>query len=362
MGYDIIDKLLCIGLFMVEKLQKILNATVDNRGVFGSVVKVSSPEITWMGSAGNMNLKTPFFIASTTKLYTAAIIFQLCFEKKMDLEDRIANYIDSNVLDDLHVLDDKEYSHEITIKQLLSHTSGIADYFEQKNESGDVLANQIKAGIDLSWSFEELLTWTKGMPSKFRPGEESQAFYSDTNYQLLGYIIEKVTGLSFDENLMQRVVEPLSLSHTYMFRDIDDTKPIDMYCQHRQLHIPKAMSSFGCDGGIVSNVDELMTYIKAFYDGTLFPKSYIEDSNQWNKLFFPLEYGMGMMRFKLPRIFTPFNVLPELIGHSGTSGAFAFYAPEKELFIVGTVNQSDKPGRAYKLLTKLATLTYKKQI
>jgi D-alanyl-D-alanine carboxypeptidase len=56
------------------------------------------------------------------------------------------------------------------------------------------------------------------------------------------------------------------------------------------------------------------------------------------------------MRLKLPRIFSPFKPVPELIGHSGISGAFAFYCPENDMHITGTVNQIHDPGLSYRLM------------
>jgi hypothetical protein len=61
------------------------------------------------------------------------------------------------------------------------------------------------------------------------------------------------------------------------------------------------------------------------------------------------------MRFRLPRIFSPFQAQPELIGHSGLSGAFAFYAPAKRTFITGTVNQLAYPDTSFRLMLKLTS-------
>ena len=75
---------------------------------------------------------------------------------------------------------------------------------------------------------------------------------------------------------------------------------------------------------------------------------------RWNPLFFPLQYGTGLMRFKLPRAMTLFRATPELIGHSGSSGSFAFYAPQDQVYIAGTFNQFDKPSRPFNFMLKVA--------
>lgn len=105
------------------------------------------------------------------------------------------------------------------------------------------------------------------------------------------------------------------------------------------MDIPKAMSSFGPDGGIVSTVHEGLTFLRAFLDGTLFPEHYLEEMKQWKGIFFPLQYGHGLMRFKLPRIFSPFKPSPELIGHSGASASFLFHCPDEDLYLADTLNQ-----------------------
>jgi len=130
----------------------------------------------------------------------------------------------------------------------------------------------------------------------------------------------------------------LQLKDTYLCDDSSDTKPVPLYYKTRPLRIPLAITSSGPDGGIVSTAKESMIFLRAFYNGQLFPKEYISELTIWNKIFFPLEYGIGVARFKLPRIFSPFKPIPELIGHSGLSGAFAYYCPEKDLHLTGTVN------------------------
>jgi hypothetical protein len=74
---------------------------------------------------------------------------------------------------------------------------------------------------------------------------------------------------------------------------------------------------------------------------------------QWNKIFFPLQSGVGIHRFKLPWFFDPAGMTPELIGHSGLSGAMAYYSEKDKLFIVGTVNQVAYPSTSFNTAVKL---------
>jgi CubicO group peptidase (beta-lactamase class C family) len=187
------------------------------------------------------------------------------------------------------------------------------------------------------------------MEPGFAPGKEGEGLYSDTNFQLLGMIIENVTGISISGAYEERIFEPLGLNQTYLYLDEYDTRPKKMYYKKEELHIPKAMTSFKADGGIVSTVDESMTFIKAFVNGGLFDEKHIEDGAVFNKIFYPNEYGIGYMRYKLPDFYN----VPYFIGHSGLSGGFAWYCPEKDAYITGTVNQLNKPGTSYRMIIKM---------
>lgn len=110
------------------------------------------------------------------------------------------------------------------------------------------------------------------------------------------------------------------------------------------------MSSFKSDGGIVSTSEENMVFLTSFFEGSIFSKTHINIETDWNKIYSPFKYGNGLMKFNYPGV-------PELIGHAGASGSFAYYVPSMDMYVAGTVNQIDKPQLTYKLLAKLlATL------
>ena len=215
------------------------------------------------------------------------------------------------------------------------------------------MKSQLISGNDIYWDFQQAVDRSKKMTPLFEPSKPDKAHYSDTNYQLLGRIIENQYSNQLEEILQKEICNGLELSQTYLYADISDDKPKNLYFKSNQLNLPKAMTSFVADGGIVSTSKELMIFLKAFITGKLFPKSYLKEISQWNRIFFPLESGIGIYRFKTPWYFSPFKRIPELIGHSGLSGAFAFYAPEINTYLTGTVNQIHNPGNSYKLMIKV---------
>ena len=337
----------------IEILQSILNKSVDNKNVFGTSFCIMHKLDLWCGASGNMNTDSLYFIASTTKLYVTAIILHLKSKGVLDLDDKISKYLDATVLKGLHTLNGKDYSSEISIKNLLAHTSGIPDYFQQKNKEGKSFESELIRGNDQFWTFEQVVDYSKQLKPLFVPDAKGKAHYSDTNFQLLGKIIENITQKSIIDNYEELIFNPLELSRTYLYTDIQDQKPKTLYYKSKELFIPKAMASFGPDGGIVSTSNELMNFLTAFFNGTFFPKSYIESLKTWNRIFFPMQSGVGIHRFKLPWIFNPTGTIPELLGHSGLSGTLAYHSPEKDIYVTGTVNQVANPGTSFRLAIKL---------
>lgn len=344
---------------MTEKeksLQTILDKTVDNKKIFGTSFAIMKDNFNWLGSSGNFSIEQPYFIASTTKLFTTAIILHFKSEGKLKLEDKISNYLDKSIMNGLHLYKGKDYSDAITIKHLLAHTSGLADYFQGKGTNRKRLEDEIKNGNDQFWTFEQAIERTKAMKPLFIPGTKGKANYSDANFQLLGKIIEIITNKSYSTCCDELIIKPLHLTDTYLYQDARDKTPKVLYYKGNELHIPKAMTSFGADGGIVSTSADMLIFIEAFLTGKLFPSSGIDELQEWNNIFFPMKSGIGIHLFKLPWIFNPTGAVPYFIGHSGLSGALAYYSPKENIFIAGTVNQVAHPDISFKTMIKLTRM------
>lgn len=344
-----------------KSLQTVLDKTVHNKKVFGTSFAIKKGTLIWQGVSGDFSIDQPYFIASTTKLFTTAIILKLRAEGKLSLDDKISIYIDKSFLSGLHIYKGRDYSRELTIQHLLSHTSGLPDYFQGKISGGKSLENELKEGIDQFWTFEQAIERTKKMAALFAPGAKGKANYSDANFQLLGKIIETITHKSFSENCKSLIIQPLGLTKTYLYQDYTDKRPKTLYYKSNELNIPRAMTSFGADGGIVSTSSDMLIFIEAFFTGKLFPATFIDELQEWNRIFFPLRSGIGIQLFKLPWVFNPTGAVPYFIGHSGLSGALAYYSPKENIFIVGTVNQTAHPGISFQTMIKLTQKVLKSE-
>ena len=106
------------------KLQKILDKTVDNKLIYGATVNIIGEGVSWQGASGNLDVNSAYFIASITKLYTTALVMQLRAEGKLQLNDKISKYLPEEIMRGLHVYKGIDYSDSITIRHLLSQTSG----------------------------------------------------------------------------------------------------------------------------------------------------------------------------------------------------------------------------------------------
>lgn len=339
-----------------QRLQRIFDRALRNRSLTDAVVRITANDgqFQWTGSAGALDADAPYFIASTTKLFTTALILQLRAERQLALEDPIADHLGDLDIDGLHVRRGVDASRSLTVRHLLSQTSGLPDYLQDRPSTGPTLMSQLTAGRDASWTIAEVLDWIRDRKPKFAPGAPGKAHYSDSNFQLLGQIVERRTGVGYAEAVRTRIVEPLGLRTTWVYADPDDDRPLPLRYKRAPLVIPRAMVAFAPDGGVVSTAAESMTFVRAFFAGQLFPADMLPELQaSFNRVFFPFDYGLGISRFRLPRIFSPFAPIPTLIGHSGQSGAFAFRVTDRDIFFAGTVNQIASPGLSFRLMLQL---------
>lgn len=326
---------------MEERLQNTLSRVTDEKIIYGTTVCIYSANngFIWNGSSGIMKSDTQYSIASITKMFTTALILQLYEKGDLNLNDPIAGYLSFDIMKGLHVFEGTDYSDTITVRQLLTHTSGLPDYFTEPTELQESI-EEIRKTRDIGYGLDEILNRAKSLPPHFVPGAENHAYYSDTNYQLLGVIIENITGKKLSEVYSEQIFVPLHMDDTYLKTDDSIWSIAPIYNDGKALEAPKIVVSERSAGGIVSTAKDNMTFLTAFFSGTLFPKEYLEDMQQWNNIFFPMRYGTGLMKCAVPVLFVR---LPdyELIGHSGSTGTFCYYCPGRNIYITGTTNQLD---------------------
>lgn len=335
-------------------LEKIFRQTTGLRRIHEAVLLVENTkgDMSACYGYGGKQGDSPLTMASTAKLFTTACILQLWGQGRLSLEDKVTRYVDEAVLKGLHVYKGREYSYELTLADLLFQTSGLPDYFEEgRNMRRRTLTE------DYTISFAQMVEMTKELRPHFAPRPSlRKAFYSDMNFDLLGEIIERVTGQPLDKVYEERIFQPLGLARTYLPTGPGHSVP-EIYYKDQRLHRPQAISSYRASGGCITTAQELMLFLKGFFGGVLFPERLFEQLSVYRRLQLtmgPIYYGGGYMQLPLRSINTLFMGKGELVGHSGTTGSFAFYYPHKDLFMVGDLNQLAHPSYAIRLVMKLA--------
>lgn len=347
-----------LGENAAKKVEKVFQRTTKSTSIHEAILYIenSNGDFSYSKGYGDKELDSPMLMASITKLFTTTCILALVEQDVLSLDDKAADYLDEAALSGLHVLDSKEYSFDLTLSDLLFQTSGLPDSFEDGSNNKDNATMSAIINEDVYLSFDDALAETKALTPQFIPNASSKAYYANINFDILGEIIEMVTNMSLDKAFKEFIFDPLALQNTYLPTNESDFIP-NAYYKDEQLCRPQLIMSSKASGGCVTTARELMIFIKAFWGGELFEESVFKTLSVYRKLQSskgPINYGGGYMQIPLGGITTFFMGKGELLGHSGSTGAFAFYYPDKDLFIVGDLNQMAKPALPIRLVIQLA--------
>ncbi|MFC1693005.1 serine hydrolase domain-containing protein [Candidatus Latescibacterota bacterium] len=334
------------------ELNQIVSNVVTRKYINGAVFYVSSGDnsIDLISAFGNMKEDSQYYIASINKLFVSSIILNFYANNKLDIHDKISKYLPDEVVRGLHIHKGKDYSNDLSIVHLMSQTSGLPCYLIDKQANGKRAMTELEAGIDQPWPIEKVIQEVKRMNTHFPPGEEGKAKYIDTNHQILGLIIENITGEPVSI-ILKNIFKELSLPNTYVYEDANNEIFVPIYYKSTKLHIPHFLNS--TQNEIISTAKDQMTFVKAFFNGYFFPKERLNELKKWNNIFFPFKYGIGIQKFYIPRILSPFQSVPDMIGHCGSTGSVAFYISDMNLYLTGTINQQAEPNIAFQTMIKI---------
>lgn len=284
------------------------------------------------------NPKQPNHLASVGKLFTSTLVGILHEKGKLDFTDKISNYLEEEIMDKLHVYKGKDYSNDIEVRHLLNQTSGLNDVFYE-------LLKKILENPETKITTREAVIWGKeNLKPKSRPGERH--FYGDTNYYLLGLIVESITNKRFHEAMHELIFQPLDMKHAYMF---GFSKPLaqsehptaGLFINEKNLLKIQNLSELDYAGGsVVAPLDEYLKFMKALVNHEIIKKETLETMlNDYIPMGFPFigtDYGYGIWKYKTVPI-----IIPEKYncwGCVGVTGAYMFYHPKTESYLIGTFN------------------------
>ena len=258
---------------------------------------------------GNKKLKpdinTKYRIGSVSKMFTAVMIFQLIDNKKLSLTDKLAVYFPQ-----------LPNANKITIKEMLYHRSGLHDYTHDTN---------FPEWMDKPQTHEEMLKIIASKGTDFEPG--TKASYCNTNYLLLSYIVEKITGMIYAEALKQRVTSKIGLKDTYYGKPIDISRNEATSYKYSDsvwnMEKETDVSIHRGAGSIVSTPSDLNVFIQNLFSGKLISRASIDSMKTMID-----GYGMGLFPYEFDTT--------KGYGHNGRIEEFystVRYYPEKKLAI-----------------------------
>ena len=322
-----------------DALDAALEESFEESGAPGVVAAVQTPEYTWVGTLGvadraseePMSPDVHHRIGSVTKTFTVSLLLQAAAEGLLSLEDTIDRYVEGVPNRD-----------EITLRQMVNMTSGIASYTFEKQWTDELFSDPERI-----WTPEELAQVGIANSPAFDPGTEFQ--YSNTNTILLGLVLERVTGKPIGDLYRDRIIEPLGLQET-SFPNTDPAipEPHDRgYTLQGQSNGEPADAtdwnpSWGWTaGGMISTVEDMLIYGRALGtgEGLLPPEQQAERLNSFPGDEVPPNsaeraYGLGLGREY------------GWLGHTGELPGFntaVYYHPELDATVVVEVN-SDIPA------------------
>ncbi|MFW6304964.1 MAG: serine hydrolase domain-containing protein [Candidatus Saliniplasma sp.] len=300
--------------------------------------------------------RQPNYMASVGKLFTSTLVSMLYDEGKLSFDDSISEYLDDDVLDGLHVYKGDDYTDKIRIKHLLNHTSGLPDSFwhllDKLLENPDIKMNPRKA---IEWG-------KKNRKPHFPPGDKFH--YTDTNYYLLGFIVEELTRMPFHEVLKERIFRPLDMKHSYMLNSSEPMEdpgfPIaDFYLKGKKMTGVKVFNDTGsyagidyAGGGVVAPMGDLLKFMKSIVNHEIIKKETL-DLMMKDKAKFGLgiDYGYGIWMLKKIPILMPEKF--KSWGVVGATGAFMFYHPELEAYFIGNLNDTYFERKGVRFMLKI---------
>ncbi|MEV6979615.1 serine hydrolase domain-containing protein, partial [Kitasatospora sp. NPDC093806] len=289
---------------------KALNAAVRGMvnpgGASATLARVSERgRSLWQGAAGTADFATGakatpdglFRIGSVTKTFVSTVTLQLVAEGRLGLDDRVENLL-PGVLPN---------GRDITLRQLLNHTSGVFNYTEDPSFSFDRTPEATQDWLDTGrwrpWSPQQLIDLANTHPAYFAPGQGWH--YSNTNYVVVGQIIERVTGRSWAQEVERRIIRPLGLTGTSM--PIHSTTIPGPHA-HGYFDLPTGPadtteldpSMAGASGAGISTTADLTTFITALVGGRLLPRPLLAEMMRITPESGADQYGLGLQRSSTP--------------------------------------------------------------
>ncbi|MER6004339.1 serine hydrolase domain-containing protein [Nonomuraea angiospora] len=238
------------------------------------------------GSAGTGR----FRVGSVTKSFTATVVLQLVNEGRLELSDSVEQWLPGLV----------NKGADTTIRHLLQHTSGLPEYTTDMFDKAGIPKERYR-----SWTAKELVDRAGRLPREFPPGDRYS--YSNTNYIVLGMLIERVTGRPYATEIRERILRPLGMGHTRL-----PGASTEVPGPHAHAYVPVTKGGrvvpvdvtrfnptiAGAAGEIISTTEDLNRFYRALFRGRLLPAALLKEMKDPGAT--KKTYGLGLEMAPLP--------------------------------------------------------------
>jgi D-alanyl-D-alanine carboxypeptidase len=326
-------------LALEKALAKIRRRYESNPWTSGPALHVSNPTHGLFFTDEPEGASHSYFIASATKpMLAVALVGQL---------HRAGLTVDTRVHDCLPgLLEGVPFGDTLTVRHLLSHTSGMFDYWNVHGLSAHKGPQPLAqwAAEHPGWTIDEVIDLARIYPPAAPPGKRFA--YCGTNYQVATRLLEHLTGLPADRALDELVFQPAGMSDSSLFTlgDLSRFDSIAPVLLSREPYLaPRRMASLSGEGAVVSTLGDSVRFLEWVSESRDGMRGW-DDMLSQTSVFAPgINYGIGVMDVGIPRVFTGLRRTPRGFGHLGMTGFALFTFPDSGWSVATTVNQMQKP-------------------
>jgi D-alanyl-D-alanine carboxypeptidase len=331
-----------------------LAAAVEaNTGQGGGILRIEcrGGGVMWEGAAGDvaeaggvaLRADDAFEIQSTTKAFTAALALTFVEDGSIGLDDPVGSVLPAADTDGLLVIGGHDYGAELTLRQLLAHTAGLPDYWNDGPFGSDGLNDFQRDYLDdpeRVFEPRELIAYAKLLAPIARPGVGHH--YSDTGYVLVGLMIEALGGAPYHQVMRDRILAPLGMTRTYLrYRETPSPEPVvaAWYDDGELVAGVVHQTADWAGGGLVSTAADLATFLRAlFAGGVVHDPATLVAMRDWTATDdIGVGYGLGLYQVDFAAFELPAHGTWE--GHDGYGNAF-MYAMAPDVIVTGTLNSA----------------------
>jgi D-alanyl-D-alanine carboxypeptidase len=308
-------------------------------------------------------LNQRFHSASVGKVFCATLIMMSVEKGLIEVDTKIINILDKDLLNGLFIYKGIDYKDDVTVKHLLSHTSGVNDYFEGKTKGSKPFMTLLMEDPMHVYNPKELIDFTRKFQQAIaKPGDKF--YYSDTGYNLLGLLLENLYDMPYHKVLRTFILDPLNLKDTALcFYDESFDKNVLAPVQFKGKRMEKT-NALSCDfagGGLQTTIYDLDTFLRALFKDELITQKSLEFMMKpMNRFHHIMGYGHGMIEIDFKYVVPWMRNYPKLYGGLGSLSVHTFIDPVTLNTVIINLGDPSKMRLSFKLLAKAAKWLYPK--